>query len=238
MSKLLVAMAGKANLDPVEYENTLRKTIVPGNCTPEQFTTFLMVASEYDLNPITKQVYAFPAKGGGIQPIVSIDGWIKIINSHKDYDGMEFTDNLDDKSEIISITCRIFRKDRKHPIEVTEYLKECFKPTDPWKKWPGRMLRHKATIQAARYAFGLSGIVDQDEAERMSEPETVTVDEVFISDKAVEKINGLMIELKVDKPKFLTYMSTQAGVEIKEIDQLPASFEAIAITSLEKKRKS
>ena len=29
------------------------------------------------------------------------------------------------------------------------------------------MLRHKATIQAARYAFGLSGIYDEDEAQRM-----------------------------------------------------------------------
>jgi len=31
------------------------------------------------------------------------------------------------------------------------------------------MLRHKATIQAARYAFGLSGIIDPDEAERFEQ---------------------------------------------------------------------
>jgi hypothetical protein len=30
-----------------------------------------------------------------------------------------------------------------------------------------RMLRHKALIQAARLAFGFSGIYDQDEAERI-----------------------------------------------------------------------
>jgi len=35
------------------------------------------------------------------------------------------------------------------------------------------MLRHKATIQAARYAFGFSGIVDQDEAERIAGGNTV-----------------------------------------------------------------
>ena len=29
------------------------------------------------------------------------------------------------------------------------------------------MLRHKAAIQAIRYAFGFSGIVDPDEADRM-----------------------------------------------------------------------
>ena len=37
---------------------------------------------------------------------------------------------------------------------------------EPWQKWPSRMLRHKAAIQAGRYAFGLSGIIDPDEADR------------------------------------------------------------------------
>jgi hypothetical protein len=34
------------------------------------------------------------------------------------------------------------------------------------------MLRHKAMIQAARYAFGFAGIYDPDEAERIAEGET------------------------------------------------------------------
>jgi hypothetical protein len=46
-------------------------------------------------------------------------------------------------------------------------MAECKRDTDTWKKWPARMLRHKAAIQAARYAFGFAGIYDLDEAERM-----------------------------------------------------------------------
>ena len=46
-------------------------------------------------------------------------------------------------------------------------MDECKKESEPWKKWPARMLRHKSLIQCARYAFSLSGIVDPDEAERM-----------------------------------------------------------------------
>lgn len=53
-------------------------------------------------------------------------------------------------------------------MEVTEYMAECVRNTEPWAKWPARMLRHKTTIQAARYAFGFSGIVDPDEAERIA----------------------------------------------------------------------
>ena len=66
----------------------------------------------------------------------------------------------------MAITCRIYRKDRSRATEVTEYLGECRGSSEPWKKWPVRMLRHKATIQCARYAFGLSGIIDEDEADR------------------------------------------------------------------------
>ncbi len=44
------------------------------------------------------------------------------------------------------------------------------------------MLRHKATIQAARYAFGLSGIYDPDEGERIqaSDPVNITPKELPI----------------------------------------------------------
>ena len=34
------------------------------------------------------------------------------------------------------------RKDREHPIIVTEYLSECRRDTPTWKQMPGRMLRH------------------------------------------------------------------------------------------------
>src|SRR5690625_4254871 len=50
-------------------------------------------------------------------------------------------------------------------------MSECKGVSDPCKRWPNRMLRHKATIQAARYAFGLSGIIDPDEAERIKSTE-------------------------------------------------------------------
>lgn len=169
MSNLPVVakMAERFEMTPAEFERTVRATVCPSNITNEQFVAFLMVAKEYNLNPITKQIYPFPSKGG-IVPIVSIDGWLRIINENPHFDGMEFVDNVVD-GKLISITCRMFRKDRSKPTEVTEYLSECLRNTDTWKQWPARMLRHKATIQAARYAFGLSGIYDEDEAQRIGQ---------------------------------------------------------------------
>lgn len=165
---VLADMADRYQMNPQAFEATLRNTVMPQNVTREQFAAFLMVAKKYNLDPITKQIYAFPAKGGGIQPVVSIDGWMTLINSHPQFDGMEFDDVLDG-GKLIAITCRMFRKDRTHPVSVTEYMSECNRATDTWKKWPARMLRHKAAIQAARYAFSFSGIIDEDEAARMEE---------------------------------------------------------------------
>lgn len=174
---VLFDMASRFGMEPAAFEQTLRATVMPADkdVSREQFAAFLLVAKEYGLNPLTKEIYAFPGKGGSIQPIVSIDGWMSMINRQQAFDGMEFVDHIED-GKLISITCKLFRKDRTHPVSVTEYMGECRRDTDTWRKWPARMLRHKAAIQAARYAFGFSGIIDEDEAARMHEaPRTVDV---------------------------------------------------------------
>jgi hypothetical protein len=96
----------------------------------------------------------------------------------------------DDGSECI---CTINRKDRAHPIEVTEYFSECKRNTQPWTVSPKRMLRNKAFIQCARLAFGFAGIYDPDEAERIQALNAVETTDVpkpqladIVSRKAAE----------------------------------------------------
>lgn len=172
---LIASMASERNMEPAIFAKTVKATCMPGNVSDEEFAAFLMVAHRYGLDPITKEIYAFPKKGGGIQPIVGIDGWSNLINSHPSCDGIEFHDQFNDAGELVAITARIHRKDRKHPTMVTEYMDECKRPTEPWTKWPARMLRHKALIQCARYAFGFAGIIDPEEAERSPEVITETI---------------------------------------------------------------
>jgi len=163
---VIADLAKRHGMAKQHFVQALKATVVPASITDAQFAAFCMVAAQYNLNPLTKEIYAFPGKGGGIVPIVSVDGWCNIINSNSQLDGIEFDDRLVD-GKLVSITCKISRKDRKMPVECTEYMDECKRNTDPWKQYPARMLRHKALIQCARYAFSLSGIVDPDEAERM-----------------------------------------------------------------------
>ena len=159
--KLIDALAMKYNMDPAKFYATIRATIMPANATEEQTAALLMVAHQYDLNPILKQIYAFPSKGGGITPIISIDGWCELINRQQAFDGMEFEDHLDQDGKVYATTCSMFRKDRSRPTKITEYLAECQRNTDPWRTSPNRMLRHRAMIQAARLTFGLSGAFDE-----------------------------------------------------------------------------
>lgn len=161
---VLMAMAERYEMDPAAFEATVRATCGMAGATREEFAQFLLVAKEYGLNPATREVFAFPKKGGGIQPIVSIDGWLTMANNHPQFDGLEVEFEHDPAGKLISATARVHRKDRSHPIVVTEYLAECIRSTDPWKM-AHRMLRHKAVIQGIRYAFGFSGIMEPDEAE-------------------------------------------------------------------------
>lgn len=154
--------------DGAELVATLKATAFKGQVSDAQMTALMIVANQYSLNPWTKEIYAFPDKNNGIIPVVGVDGWSRIINSHAEFDGMKFTQ--DDES----CTCIMYRKDRTHPVEVTEYMEECKRAAGPWQSHPRRMLRHKAMIQCARLAFGFVGIYDQDEAERIAEADAST----------------------------------------------------------------
>lgn len=169
---LIVTMSEKYSIEASKLLNVLKATVFPDggkNVSDEQCMAFMVVANQYELNPFTREIYAFPGRSGGIVPIISIDGWVSLINRRRELNGIQFQDHKNSNGGLVAITCRIFRTDRRNPIEVTEYMDECKRDTDPWRKWPARMLRHKALIQCARYAFGLSGAYDEDEGERIRE---------------------------------------------------------------------
>lgn len=176
---LLVQMAERFGVEPERMLVTLKATAFRGNVSNEQMIALLIVANQYNLNPWTKEIYAFPDRNNGIVPVVGVDGWARIINENPQFDGMDFEQDEE------SCTCIIYRKDRNHPIRVTEWMSECRRDTGPWKSHPRRMLRHKATIQCARLAFGYVGIYDEDEAERI-----VTGSHTFGSQGGTDDLNA------------------------------------------------
>ncbi|WP_069985518.1 phage recombination protein Bet [Escherichia coli] len=142
MSTALATLAGKLaervgmdSVDPQELITTLRQTAFKGDASDAQFIALLIVANQYGLNPWTKEIYAFPDKQNGIVPVVGVDGWSRIINENQQFDGMDFEQDNE------SCTCRIYRKDRNHPICVTEWMDECRR--EPFKTREGREITGK-----------------------------------------------------------------------------------------------
>lgn len=192
---LVTRFAARFGVDGGKFFDTLKATAFKqrdGSApTNEQMMALLVVADQYNLNPFTREIYAFPDKQNGIIPVVGADGWSRIINEHAQYDGVEFV--YADKMVRMEgarvecpewVACVIYRKDRSRPICIKEFLDEVYRAPfqgsgrngsytveGPWQTHTKRMLRHKALIQCSRIAFGFGGIYDQDEAERIREME-------------------------------------------------------------------
>lgn len=191
---LVQKFAARYSLEPERLLVTLKATafrVKDGEATNEQMAALLVVADQYDLNPFTREIFAFPDKQNGIVPVVSLDGWVRIINEHPQMDGVEFNYSEEkvepgDKrfpglkwTAFEWIESVIYRKDRAKPTVVREFFEEVYRPPftykdggtkdGAWQSHTKRFHRHKALIQGGRVAFGFAGIVDPDEAERIIE---------------------------------------------------------------------
>ncbi|AQX31001.1 RecT family recombinase [Bartonella schoenbuchensis] len=209
-SSLVATVAQKYQLSEQEFREAIFKTCISCDISNAEFLVFIYLANDYGLNPLRKEIYAIPKRGGGIIPVVGYRGWLKIIHSHPNYRKMKIKENFDKEGNLFSVTCAMYFKNDPEPFELTEYFKECKRNTEPWNQWPVRMLRHKALIQCACYAFGFSGIYDKDEAERINE--AIYLSEINytpqndrVSDDLLAQIKKLMEQTKTEEEKVLSY---------------------------------
>ncbi|MFO1324174.1 MAG: recombinase RecT [Burkholderiales bacterium] len=228
---LIQRFAARFGVEPNKMLTTLKSTAFrqkPGEpeVTNEQLMALLVVAEQYGLNPWTKEIYAFPDKGG-IVPVVGVDGWARILNDHQAFNGVEFVDaESADGAPPAWIECAIFRKDREHPTRVREYMAECKRGTGPWGSHPRRMLRHKALMQCARIAFGYVGIYDEDEASRIIDGGTQVL---MLESAAVNDINAAVsgkiapAEIEDKAGNELPAMLEHATGEVVEVIAPPAA---------------
>ena len=183
LNSLVGRMAAEYGVDKAKLYSTLANSIFAQGGkdrngsyqvktpTPEEMMSLLIVAYRFKLDPFTKQIFAFSSRGK-VVPIVSVDGWLALLNRQPDYDGLtvEFSNDLVEIGGVkLPEFCRvsIHRKSLTRPVVISEYATEVFQPTEVWKKYPRRMMRHKAIIQCARIAFSISGIYDREEAENI-----------------------------------------------------------------------
>lgn len=190
---VLELMANRYNLGSQTFMTTLKSTLIKPDRegkmpSDEQIVAFLLVANKYELNPFTKEIYAFPDKAGGIVPVVGYDGFITLARradpsykiDEKVSDDLVTPEGGKECFKWCEIT--VTRCDGSH-VTVREYLDEVYRPpfktakgfvvSGPWQTHTKRMLRTKALIQAFRLTYGISGVFDEDEAARIVEAKTI-----------------------------------------------------------------
>lgn len=153
----------------------------------EDLAYFLLVAKQYDLNPLRNEIYATYQKVKQnnqwlekIVPIVSIHGLRKLARRSKNptyaYTGKAVFEEKD--GEIISATIEVFGRfgDDPTPVKVAEYtayLEEFVKTktdkngdafrTGNWRTMPRVMLAKCAEANAIRMGFDIGGAYVEEE---------------------------------------------------------------------------
>ena len=180
-----------------EMLNSLRDTVAPG-LTNAEFLLFSEIVKATGLNPVTKEVWAIKA-GGRLQIMTGINGFLKIANSHPQFDGMELSYEWDGKM-LISATAKVYRKDRRFPSVATAYMSEYAKQTPIWKQMPSIMLGKCAKSLAIREAFinELGGLYTQEEMPNGYGSDAVTVVPTRIV-SPVETVNESTGEVTVEE---------------------------------------
>ena len=172
---LIARLAGKFGVEPNRLLKCLTTQVFKQadgrQPTNEELMVLLLVCENFGLNPFNREIYAFRGKSGDIVPVVSLDGWAKIVRSQKDFNGVSFrfsetTVKVAGCSQELPefVECAMRLKGVDDPIVIQEFMIECFNDKSPvWRKWPRRMLRTRAFIQCARLVFSLTGLYDEGE---------------------------------------------------------------------------
>ncbi len=141
--------------------------------TQADLEALLLASERHGLSPIGRELFLLRDGEDLDRPVLvvlGVDGWSRVINTHKKFAGVQFKESEELVDGVPAwIECTLHRWDRRVPTNVREYFIEVRGTTLAWLTHPRRMLRHKALVQCARIAFGLVGIYDHDEAQRVFE---------------------------------------------------------------------
>lgn len=174
------------------------------NVTAYDVFSFLLNCQKLQLNPMLKQIYGFESKGK-VVTVISVEGWNEIANRHPQFDGFDYEfpetverelsyqkstyDNGYRKTSTVTVKrrvsdwmiCRVYRKDRSHPIAITTFFDEASTGTEPWATMPMQMLQNRAMVNAIKKAFNINAYAEDDRSYDMptyqevmtgSEPQT------------------------------------------------------------------
>lgn len=166
-----------------EMVETIKNTVAK-NATDSELEVFLTLASRYDLDPFSKEIWFLKYGGKDPQIFTSRDGFVKIAKKDPDFKqiqshGVFENDEFEVKQEFVDGSFKITNfkhnfqaKDRgkcigayciieyynKKPLLVYVDYDEYKSSTTTWKKNPSAMIRKVAEKEACRQSASISGL--------------------------------------------------------------------------------
>lgn len=150
------------------FDKTQNRMVESEPFTDSELQAALVLIGRYGLDPARKEIHCTRDKTGRVMLVVGVDGWLKTLLNHPDYDGheIEYDPPVKDgpRGEPVSCTCRIFSKSRERPTTLTLYFAEWEKgrrapnaPPTPWDLQPYHMLGTRTLCHCARQFTPIGG---------------------------------------------------------------------------------
>ncbi|AUR94130.1 coil containing protein [Vibrio phage 1.191.O._10N.286.52.B4] len=223
MSNALVKIAENTGVTTEDVNSVLKKMIVSAKnqngatASDAELLVLGGICAQYSLNPLVKEVHAF-VTGGKLQFTIGVDGWLKIMNRHPKYNGLDREYDFDNNGKIRSVTTKIYTKGNDHPTPYRAFFSECFQAkSTAWSSFPIKMLTNKADIGAIRAAFGITDVsdLDPDEADRIKESEPAQSRDIT---PKTEAVNIEKIELEIAQAGDLDTLKSICGGIRKDLE--------------------
>ena len=187
--KALAPTAKRSGFYFTQRQIEAMKVTVAKGASQAEFEMFIYLATKYKLDPFLKEIFFIP---GNMKTILtSRDGYLKIAQNHKDFEGIrsmavrsndDFEIDLEndtvkhkfgkgERGPIIGAWAIVYRKNRR-PVIAFADLSEYQGNTGPWKKYTSAMICKCAEAFALKRQFAINGLVTKEEMD-VEAPEIV-----------------------------------------------------------------
>lgn len=182
-NELIAANAVTALGMPVDFESKLKMAdtlaksgLLPqGLSTPEKVVVALQWGYELGLSPMVAINNIAVVNG---KPSLSTDMLHAIVRKSHEYGGVQWVKQDDKIAEcIVKRITPNFSEEVRGVFTIEDAKKAGLADKDNWKKYPARMLKHRALSYALRDAFPdiISGFYNEDEITEIAEPKEVNI---------------------------------------------------------------
>lgn len=156
--------------------NKLQNAKKSDQVRPDELIQYAALCKNAGLDPATSEVSPLVQRDR-ISLIIGVDGWTRIANRDPNFDGIEYKFS-DDTIKVGNhevpkyIDTYVYFKNRSHASFWRTPYDEAFRSTSPvWASMPLQMLQNRATTNAIKRAFGLSGVVDSEDVQFIKQHE-------------------------------------------------------------------